>query len=644
MSSFVDAAKGERLLLLGNEAIARGALEAGISVAAAYPGTPSSEILESLAKAADKRNLYVEWSSNEKVSLEVAAAASLAGLRALCPMKQCGLNVAADFLVHLSLSGTRGGLVLVSCDDPGAISSINEEESRQFAKLAEMPMLEPADFQEAKEMVKWAFELSEEIRNLVMVRSVTRLSHATGDIETGKLPENEPRAEFKYDGFILDQMEGLVVTAPVDFKHNLQHEKLEKAAAVFEDSPFNSYYGPEKPELLIITSSVCFLYTMEAIRLLQVEDRVGILKLGTTYPLPAGLVQKHLEKTDRIFIVEEVLPFMEENIKVLAAGLGPKIGTKTFHGKIDGTLPKVGELGPDIVAEALAGLLGVEYEGIPESYGVRAREVAFFGAPNRELTFCPGCPHRASFWSIHHALTLDGRKGFVCGDIGCYGLALLPCGFSTLKTMHAMGSGTGLASGFGKLGAFGMDQPVLSVCGDSTFFHTAMPALVNAIHHRSDITMVVLDNSGTGMTGFQPHPGLPVDARGNETPAIDIAEVCKAMGARVDVADPFDLETTSDKLLNLLDIRDGVKVLVLRQMCALSPEKKGRKLFDMHLDPDVCLGENCGCNRICTRVFLCPGLIWDAESGKARIDEALCSGCGVCASVCPSGAIRKEAA
>jgi indolepyruvate ferredoxin oxidoreductase alpha subunit len=355
-------------------------------------------------------------------------------------------------------------------------------------------------------------------------------------------------------------------------------------------------------------------------------------------------MEKHLSRTDKILIVEEVIPFLEESIKILAAELAPKIGVKRFYGKRDGLIPMEGELNPDRVVAALSKILGIEYEAVAPDYTKRAGELAFTGAPNRELTFCPGCPHRASFWSIHNVLEMDNRQGFVCGDIGCYSMAVLPCGFSSLKTLHAMGSGTGLASGFGKLAEFGMDQPVLSVCGDSTFFHAAIPALVNAVHHKSNFTMVVLDNSGTAMTGFQPHPGLAIDAAGNEVPMIDIPRVCEAIGARVRICDSFDIEQTQTALLDLLEEK-GVKVLVLKQICALSPEKKAKKKYDMSLDETVCLGENCGCNRLCTRIFRCPGLVWDKEKGSARIDEVICAGCGVCASICPSGAIeRKEAA
>ena len=641
MSHLTEPKGGNVLLLMGNEAIARGALEAGVQVAAAYPGTPSSEIIDNLGKVATEMNLYVEWSVNEKVAVEVAAAASFSGLRSLVAMKQNGVNVASDFLLHLALSGTRGGMVLIPCDDPGALSSVNEGESRHFAKLLELPLLEPGDFQEAKDMTKWAFELSEELKGLVVMRSVTRLSHASGTVKTGPLPTNIRKAHFRYDGFLIDPETGPVHTMPVAFWHPYQQAKLKKAEALFEESPFNTYEGPEKPELLIITSSACTFYAREAVNVLGADGRVGILKLGTTWPLPRNLMKKHLTLSDRVFIIEEVLPFLEDNVKIMAAELAQEVGIKQFFGRAESTLPTTGELNPDIVIAALAGLLGIEYRATPLEYEINANLLSFGNAPNREMTFCAGCPHRASFWNIHNALILDNRQGFVCGDIGCYTLAFLPCGFSTLKTGHCMGAGTGLASGFGQLGKFGMDQPVLSVCGDSTFFHAAMPALVNAVHNKSDIIMVILDNSGTAMTGFQPHPGLTDSVMGNDVPAVDIVAVCRAIGAKVFISDPFDVEATETALLNLLRNETGTCVMILRQKCALSPERKGKKYFEVSIDENICLGEKCGCNRLCTRVFRCPGLIWDQVAGKARIDEVICTGCGVCASICPSGAIKK---
>lgn len=633
--------EGTEVLLMGNEAIARGALEAGVRVAAGYPGTPSSEIIESLARFASDGSLYVEWSTNEKVAMEVAAAASFAGLRCLCVMKQNGVNVASDFLLHLSGSGTRAGMVLVTCDDPGALSSVNEGESRHYARIIEIPLLEPANFQEAKEITRWAFELSEAIGSVVMVRSVTRMSHASGNVVLGALPELTGRARFDCDGPPADPKRGAVTSAPVVAKHRLQQEKLKRAAALFEESPFNRYDGPERSELLIITSSACHLYSCEAVSLLAAQARVGILKLGTTWPLPPKLLTNRLKAAGQVLIVEEVLPFLEEQVKILATERAGEIGIKRFYGKNDGMLPMVGELNPDLVAAAVGSILSIEPPALPADYGEKLRALATL-TPKREQTFCPGCPHRASFWVIREALQRDGRGGFVCGDIGCYAMASLfpAAGFGVAKTLHAMGSGTGVASGFGKLGPFGMDQPVLAVCGDSTFYHAAVPALINAVHQSANITFIALDNSGTAMTGFQSHPGLDVNAMGEAVPRVDIAALCTALGAKVSRSDPFDLTTTRERLNGLIEDDQGVKVLILEQSCALSPEKKGKGRYRMAVEEDLCRGGNCGCNRLCTRIFRCPGLLWDRQKMKAVIDEVICAGCGVCAGICPAGAIR----
>ena len=644
MSLDREQKEGDEVLLMGNEAIARGALEAGVQVAAGYPGTPSSEIIETLSRFAEPGALYVEWSTNEKVAMEVAAAASFAGLRALCVMKQNGVNVASDFLLHLTGSGTRGGMVMVSCDDPGALSSVNEGESRHFARLMEIPLLEPADFHEAKEMTRWAFELSAEIRNIVMLRSVTRMSHASGNVVLGPLPAAGRRAQFRCDGPPSDPDCGAVISTPVVAKHRLQQEKLRKAVALFEQSPFNTYEGPETPELLIITSSACTLYSREALSLLHARERVGILKLGTTFPVPPVLLRKHLQRAGAVLIVEEVLPFLEEQVKIFAAEQAREIGIKTFYGKNDGTLPMVGELNPDLVAAAVGRILRTDPPAVPAEYAEKLRRLAAT-VPKREQTFCPGCPHRASFWSIREALQRDGRGGFVCGDIGCYAMASLfpAAGFHTAKTLHSMGSGTGIASGFGKLGPFGMEQPVLSVCGDSTFYHAAIPALINAVHQNANITFIALDNSGTAMTGFQPHPGTDVNAMGEASLQVDIAALCQAMGAKVVTGDPFATVETRETLNRLIE-EPGVKVLILKQSCALSPEKKGKKQFIVRVDETLCRGEACGCNRLCTRILRCPGLLWNRERKKAEIDEVICAGCGFCASICPAGAIRSEEA
>ena len=645
MSIISEARKGDRLLLMGNDAIARGALEAGVKVAAGYPGTPSSEIVESLAAAAADLNLYVEWSVNEKVALEVAAAGSYSGLRSLCVMKQVGVNVAADFLLHLAEYGTRRGLVLISCEDPGALSSTNEGDSRPYCKMMEFPLIEPADFQEAKDMTRWAFDLSEEIHNVVMLRSVTRMSHASGNLVAGDLPKETPTPRFEYSGGFMDQANGPVLTFPtlVEPQRRRQQAGLQKAVSLFESSPFNTYAGPADPELLVVTSSAAHAYCREAIRLLELKERVGILKLGTTWPLPPKLLCRHLASSDRVFIVEEGTPFLEDNVKALCAENAASVGIKTFYGRRNSVLPPVNELNPDVVIAGLCRIFDLEYGAVDPSYRERA-DKAMQGAPQRELTFCPGCPHRASYWLLNEALTMDNRQGFVCGDIGCYTMGAAECGFKTVKLSMAMGSGLGMASGFGKLTQFGFDQPAVAVCGDSTFFHATLPALVNAIHNQSDVILAVVDNSGTAMTGFQPHPGTPVGADKQPLPALNIPDICRAMGARVEIADPFDMDRARAVLQDLMYDAKGVRVVILRQSCALSPAKKGHKGFTMTVDPEICLADGCGCNRLCSRVFKCPGLKVDPETQKAAIDEVICAGCGVCATICPSGAISAEVA
>ncbi len=643
MSILLDNTGGAQHFLMGNDAIVRGALEAGVNYASGYPGTPSSEVIEQLAKVAGERNIYVEWSTNEKVALESAAAASFSNLRALCAMKQVGVNVASDFLLHMSLSGTRGGMVLISCDDPGALSSNNEGPSRHYSKMFEFPLLEPGDFQEAKEMTKWAFELSEEIKNVVMVRSVTRISHASGIVKLGALPPTpDPKACYVYDGPENDLDTHPVITQPIKTTHPRQQRKLQQAAKLFDECPFNTYEGPQDPELLIITSSACNLYSKEAVSLIGASDKVGVLKLGTTWPLPPKILVKYLKKTEKVMIVEEVLPFMEENVKSFASEKLEEIGGKKFFGKNDGTLPPVGEMNVDIVAEAICRVLNLTFSpGVESGYSDKFKSTAMVSIPDRGVTFCPGCPHRASFWMLHNTTLLDNRKGFVCGDIGCYALGRHACGYFTSKTFHAMGSGAGLASGFGKLSRFGMDQPAIAICGDSTFFHSVIPPLINAVHNDSDMTLVVLDNRGTAMTGFQSHPGSDYNAMGESAPWIEIEKVCEAIGATVAVEDPFDMERAQEKLLEFVSDTKGVKVLILRQACALSPQKRNKKKYAVHIDEDLCLGENCGCNRLCSRTFLCPGIIWDRDAKKPKIDEVLCAGCGVCTQICPQGAIQK---
>jgi indolepyruvate ferredoxin oxidoreductase alpha subunit len=631
MSTLTLDQPGQSVLMMGNEAIARGAIEAGVDFSAAYPGTPSSEILESLARTAEHFGHYAEWSVNEMVSLEAAAAASLAGLRALTAMKQNGVNVCSDFLMTVNLAGTRGGLVIVACDDPSAISSSNEQDSRSYAKFADLPLLEPASFQEAKDMTKWAFELSEKIGLPCIVRSVTRLSHSRGNVDLGEIPERTRKARF--DG-------AYIAGAFVSMQHAALHQKLEQIREEFEGSSFNWYSGPKKAGLVVVTSGSGWLYSREAVAALELENEVGILKIGTTWPLPEKFIIDSLKKATEVLVVEEVDPFLEQNLKVLLAEQAKTLGPIEVYGARSGHLPSSGDINQDKVAQALAQIRGGDYKPRDEHYVQRAKELALTFLPPRMPTFCAGCPHRASLWAIKSALKLDGREGFVAGDIGCYSLGAGPAGFWQLKTLHCMGAGTGLANGFGQLGRFEFSQPVVAVCGDSTFFHAAIPSLINARFNSSNLLMVVLDNGGTAMTGFQPHPSSGRDALGRPAPVVDIEDICRAIGVEVKVRDPFEVDDAVEELYDMLQ-EDGAKVMIFRRRCHLVETKeKGKKR--VYVDPDTCIGDDCGCARFCSRVFNCPGIIWDAAAGKAKIDEVVCTGCGVCATLCPRGAIVVE--
>lgn len=622
---------GITVLLQGNEAIARGALEAGVKFCASYPGNPSSEIMETMIQASKELPIYAEWSVNEKVALEAVTAASFSGLRALVSMKQNGVNVVSDFLTNLTLSGIKAGLVLVACDDPGGISSTNEEDSRWFSKLSDIPLLEPATPQEALEITKWAFELSEEIRNVVIVRSLSRLSHTRADVTINDLPDVEARPHF--------DTSTPFHTFPVLLKHQQRHKGLKKAEALFEDSRFNNYQGPESPELLIITSGTSWTYTLEAVKLMSLQAKVGILKLGTTWPLPKNLLKEHIKKSKRVLFVEDVDPFIEESVMAVVSGFSEQVGHKEFFGKLSGHIPEWGEQSPEAVMRILGEIFNLNWEDVQfrSEINDKARDMI----PFREFGFCPGCPHRGSMYAIKSALSYFGEDGLVSGDIGCYTMGIWPTGFNQIKSVHAMGSGAGLSCGYGKLDIFGFDQPVITVCGDSTFYHAAVPALINAKFNNSGLFMMVLDNSATAMTGFQPHPGTGKTAMGEEIEPVNVEDICKGLGIYVETGDPYNLKESAEKIYRLLK-KKGPKVLIMRRKCALVQGREGGFLYNMKVDQGRCRGEDCGCNRYCTRIFRCPGLIWDKANLKAKIDEVICVGCGICADICPQGAIKRE--
>jgi indolepyruvate ferredoxin oxidoreductase alpha subunit len=622
-------APGQAALLTGNEAVARGALEAGVHYATSYPGSPTAEILECIAAGAEKFGLYAEWSVNEKVAMEGAAAASFAGLRAITIMKCDGLNVAFDFLTSFSMAGCRGGMVIVVGDDPSAHSSAKEEDSRYLGRVAHVPVLEPCSSAEAKEMVKAAFELSEYLRQPVLLRLVTRVCHGSGMVILGEFKRREVKAAFPAEEKFLTWIE----------YHQVQEEKLARAAELAEGSPFNWYEGPAAAPVLVITAGPSSFYVREAVEKLGLAREVGILKLGTLWPLPEGLILAHLRGAQKVVFVEEVEPFLEENIKALAAQYWEEVGPVRFFGKKSGHVAGangvgLGEMNPEQVIRALAEVTG---RPLPR---VLAPAAPWPEAIPRELAFCPGCPHRASFWAVKLALEVDGRQGVVLGDIGCYTLGKGRTGHYLLQTLHAMGSGVGLACGLGQLGRFGFEQPVVALVGDSTFYHAVVPALINGQYNQADFLCVVLDNEATAMTGHQPHPGLGVDALGRPVTKVDLEGLVRGLGIPVRVVDPYRVEDAFQEVMDLLGQR-GPKVLVMRRACALVAVKN-RPPARVYVDPDRCRGDECGCGRFCSRVFACPANIWDEERGCARIDEAICNGCGVCASLCPAGAIVVE--
>ena len=632
-----------RVLLMGNEAIARGALEAGVNFCTGYPGNPASEILEALIKVAREFDIYVEWSVNEMVALEAAGAAAASGLRALTAMKNLGADVCSDFLMTVNLSGTKGGFVIVTGDDPSAHSTTTELDTRNYARFADIPLLEPATTQEAKDMTKFAFELSEELGLICMVRTVTRLSHSRGVVTLGTIPKVKRTARFGPGEMWTSGSSRIACML-----HGILHEKIEKAKRKFEESEFNWYRGPEDADFMIITSGTGWLYSLEAVKLLGLEDEVGILKLGTTWPLPEKLVATHLKHVNEVLFVEEIDPFLEQNVKMLAGELMVEgVGPIKFYGKKSNHIrgefgAGTGEINVDIVIRALAEIKKLEYSPTEKGYAEKVSQIVSSHVPPRSMAFCAGCPHRASFWVIKKALAWSGG-GIVTGDIGCYSLGLLPTGFSVEKTLHCMGAGLGTANGFGNLKKFGLNKPVIAIAGDSTFYHACIPALINAKWNGANLLLVVLDNNTTAMTGHQPHPGVGINALGNASASIPIEDICRGIGVEVRVQDPFNIDEAVQELYEMLQM-EGVKVMIFRHECPLTEARRKEKRPRVYVDQDKCIGDECGCARFCTRVFRCPANIWDYSKGKAKIDETICIGCGLCADLCPAGAIIVEEA
>jgi len=619
--------------LLGNEAIVRGALEAGINFAAGYPGTPSSEIIENLAKYAKELNLHVEWSTNEKVATEGAAAAAIAGLRTMAAMKNAGLSVALDFLTHLSLTGLGdegGSMAVVVCDDPDGHSSGDETDSRWLARFAYAPLLEPSSVQEARDIIQVAYDLSERFKCYVMLRSYTRLSHASSIVKMGDVIRSNRKAHSNTEACLTPYL-----ARP---RHDVVLKRLAEIETEFESSPLNEYMGPDDPELTIVASGSGVPSASEAVELLGLEKSVGILKLATLWPFPKKLVQKCLRNVSKVLVVEEVDPFVETLVKEVL--FENRHQDQAVYGKLSGHIPGYGEINPDRVLDALCSVLKLKYQHTSEQYSKALSETEDKLLISRGLIWCPGCPHRATFWALNKALKSDKREVYVTGDIGCYTLDVFPEGKCQMNLLHAMGSGIGLAAGLGQLGKFGHEQPIVSICGDSTFFHSSIPALINAVYNKSNMVHIVLDNDATAMTGFQAHPGVGYNAIGEPAVRIDIENLCRSLGIQVDVSDPFDIKATTKKIRNLINVKGGVRVLIVKRVCELLRTKRDKvKPYKVTVHEDNCKGKKCA---ICYSDFRCPAFVQDQETGKSMIRDDVCPGCGVCVSVCPHKAITKE--
>ncbi len=620
--------ESKRVLLSGNEAIARGALEGGVGFVASYPGTPSTGITTDLMRLADTFDMHVEWSTNEKVALEAAVGASWMGVPALCSMKSLGLNVASDFLLNVNLSGTGdGGIVIVVCDDPRGYSSSNEQDSRFYAKAAMVPLLEPSTPQEAKDVVSHALALSSEKKVPVMVRSTTRLSHSRGVVLTDSLTK---RARTPYERI----PDGLYNVPNPHLRHRDLLVKMEEIAEEFNQSQLNTLKLTGDGEVTAISSGVSFMYTREGIERLGLTNRVGLLHLITTYPLPASLIHEVFKHSESVVFVEEGDPFVEDSVRVLTTVLDCE--RKSMYGKRTGHIPRYGEMTPDLATAALKDILSLGHE---EARGPRRELLARIDdlVVPRPLTFCAGCTHRNAYWALTRLRRRLKGNLIVTGDIGCYSLGVFY--HRIMNTMQAMGSGIGTANGIAQLKQFGLKTKTIAVAGDSTFYHACLPGLINARHKNLDLTFLILDNGTTAMTGFQSHPGSDSQASGDKL--VEIADVVRGIGPdHLLIGDAREVQETIDLLWDAVN-RPGLKVVLLRGVCRLENRRRPEETTEKRVlvDSGLCQGTDC---RICVGEFGCCALVWNEAEEVAEVDKAACVQCGACIEICPHGAIKWE--
>jgi indolepyruvate ferredoxin oxidoreductase, alpha subunit len=585
-------------MLSGNEAVARGMWEAGVGVASAYPGTPSTEILENFALFP---NVYAEWAPNEKVAVDVAIGAAYAGQRGIAVMKHVGLNVAADSFMYASMTGVEGGLVIVSADDPAMHSSQNEQDNRTFAKFGRVPCLEPSDSQEAKDMVRAAFELSERFDSPVLLRLTTRICHSASAVELGERisPDAEPKK------FPRNPAKYVMVPSNAVKRHPIIEQRIRDIAAFAETYPYNRL-EPGGRALGIITCGVAYEYAKE------VFPQASILRLGLTWPLPENLIRQFANSVKRLIVIEELDPFIEEALRLMGISVEGK-----------SIFPITGEFDPRVVRESAirAGIL-------PQSAHVPLPDLVTGLLPGRPPVLCPGCPHRPTFY------ILNKLKVPVNGDIGCYTLALFPP-LSAIHTCGCMGAGIGVAHGAAKAGSL---EHHVAVIGDSTFFHTGITALVNVVYNHSPVTTVILDNRITGMTGHQENPGTGRTLLGQETVQVLLEPLVLALGVRhVKTVAGYDVKAIEKTLKEYVKL-DEPSVLIVVEPCALLPDVRKRWL------PLEVLANDCNGCTLCFRIG-CPAILKSEELDektqrpKALIDASMCTGCEVCAQICPREAI-----
>ncbi len=607
------------VFLLGNEAIARGAVEAGIEFASSYPGTPSSEVGETLSHVADKLGIKFLYSVNEKVALESAFAASISGMRSLVFMKHVGLNVASDPFVSIVYTGTRGGLVIMTADDPSMFSSQNEQDNRHYADLAHIPMIEPSNPQEAKDFVKAAFELSEKYHIPVLFRTTTRVSHMRGPVNVGEIPKIKgTRRVFERDP---ERFVSLPVNA-IGLKKMLM-EKLGEIAVESDMSFMNKAQSNMVSEIGAITSGSGYNSLMDAVASHSIE--IDVLKIGFTNPLPRGMIAEFLRKHDKVVIVEELDPYMEEKIRAIAQING--IRTR-IYGKLDGYFPLVYELNPDAVLQSLARILNMPgyIQGKSPKTGV--------DLPPRPPVLCPGCPHRGTYYVVKRSVRMSNIKNPIyASDIGCYSLGTYDP-FDEADTLISMGSSIGVANGFSMV----TDQKVIAFIGDSTFYHSGIPPLINAVHNNLNMLVIIMDNGTTAMTGQQPNPGNELDYNGKPVTGIPIEDVVRGIGvSNVSLMDPYNLKESFATINRSLH-QTGVSVIISRRECAIIRDRKLRKNGEIEIY--TVNQDKCGKCMNCVENFSCPALF--IENGEIQINPSICDGCGVCAEplVCPFNAIE----